>query len=145
MIKRVLLTLSILLTPVVLAPSVFAAGPQVDPLEDVCKSAPTDREPPSACVEKKNTIGGNSQADDSNPLFGPEGIMTKIINILSLIVGIVAVIGIMTAGLRFITSGSNPQQVTVAREMVLYAIVALLVAALAQVLVRFVIGKVTLL
>ena len=140
MIKRILLTLSILLVPIILVSPAFAA--QVDPFDEVCKKEPNA----SACKEKKNTIGGtSSRGDDSNPLFGPEGIMTKIINILSLIVGIVAVIGIMTAGLRFITSGSNPQQVTVAREMVLYAIVALLVAGLAQVLVRFVIGKVTLL
>lgn len=140
MVKRIVLSLFIFLTPIALSSSAFAA--QVDPFSDVCKKEPNA----SACKEKQNTVGNtSSRGDDSNPLFGPEGIMTKIINILSLVVGIVAVIGIMAAGLRFITSGSNPQQVTVAREMVLYAVVGLLVAALAQILVRFVLGKVTLL
>jgi hypothetical protein len=39
--------------------------------------------------------------------------------------------------LRFITSGNNPQEVNVAREMIIYAIVAIFVAASAQIIVRF--------
>lgn len=104
---------------------------KVDPFKDVCSGNSSA----TVCEEKKSTSG-------KNPIYGPDGILTTIINILSIIVGIVAVIGIMAAGLKFITSGSNPQQVTVAREMVLYAVVGLIIAASAQVLVRFIIGKV---
>lgn len=134
-----ILCLTAVLAPLAWAVPVGAA--QVDPFSEVCKSNPDA----SACKEKKSAIGdAGTRSDDNNPLFGPDGVMTKIINILSIIVGIVAVIGIMAAGLRFITSGSNPQQVTVAREMVLYAVVGLIVAASAQMLVRFVLSKVSL-
>lgn len=134
--KKMILMFIVLLGLFIPAQGVFAA--QVDPFNEVCEKNPTA----TACEEKKATINDTgTRDDDQNPLFGPEGIITKIINILSIVVGIVAVIGIMAAGLRFITSGSNPQQVTVAREMVLYAVVALLVAAFAQLLVRFALSK----
>lgn len=127
---------ALLFMPIMVSAPAFAA--QVDPFDQVCKSNPNA----TACKEKKNTIGDTStRDDDKNPLFGTGGILTKIINILSIIVGLAAVIGIMAAGLKFITSGSNPQQVTVAREMVLYAVVGLAVAAFAQLLVRFMLSK----
>lgn len=102
---------------------------------DVFKGVCSDEPDATVCKEK-------ASAKNSNPLFGPKGLLTRIIFILSIIVGIVAVIGIMTAGLKFITSGNNPQQVTVAREMVLYAIVGLLVAAFAQGLVKFILYRI---
>lgn len=87
-------------------------------------------------------VDNNPAADAENPIFGPKGIITTIINLLSVITGIVAVIIIILAGLKYISSGSNPQDVTQARERILYAFVGLIIAALAQVLVRFIIGKV---
>lgn len=77
-----------------------------------------------------------------NPLFGQGGVLTKIVSLLSVVVAIVSIIVIILAGLKFVTSGSNPQDVTNARERIIYALLALVVAALAQVLVRFVIGSV---
>jgi hypothetical protein len=129
MIRNFLVSLAIVLgLTVSLGPVANAA--QVDVFKEVCRKNPTA----TACQEKR-------AAKNSNPIYGQDGILTKVINILSIIVGIAAVLGIMAAGLRFITSGSNPQQVTVAREMVLYAVVGLIVAALAQLLIRFVLSK----
>ena len=100
--------------------------------EEVCVGNASDS---SVCRD-----AGNDGAND-NPLYGPNGIMTVAINLVSLIIGIAAVIVIILAGLKYITSGSNPQEVTKAREMVLYAIVGLIIAALAQALVRFILSK----
>jgi hypothetical protein len=61
---------------------------------------------------------------------------------LSAIVGIVAVIMIIVGGLRYITSGGNDTSVTGAKNTILYAIIGLIIVALAQVLVRFTLSKV---
>ena len=67
----------------------------------------------------------------------------SIINLLSAIVGIVAVIMIIVGGLRYITSGGNEQNVTSAKNTILYAIIGLVVVALAQLIVRFTLNKIT--
>jgi cytochrome b len=66
-----------------------------------------------------------------------------IVNLLSAVVGIVAVIMIIFGGLRYITSGGNDTSVTSAKNTILYAIIGLIIVALAQVLVRFTLNKVT--
>lgn len=66
----------------------------------------------------------------------------QIINLLSALVGIVAVIMIIVGGLRYITSGGNDQSVTSAKNTILYAIIGLIIVALAQVLVRFTLSKI---
>lgn len=65
-----------------------------------------------------------------------------IINILSAIVGIVAVIMIIIGGLRYITSGGNDANVASAKNTILYAIIGLIIVALSQLIVRFVLNKV---
>ena len=66
-----------------------------------------------------------------------------VINLLSVVVGVVAVIMIIVGGLRYITSGGSDTSVTGAKNTILYAIIGLIIVALAQVLVRFVLSKVT--
>jgi hypothetical protein len=92
-----------------------------------------DKRPDAAICKDKNP--------GSNPIYGQDGILTEIINIISILIGIAAVIMIIMGGLKLITSGSNPQDVSSAREMIIYAAVGLIVAGLAQVLVRFILSK----
>ncbi len=70
-------------------------------------------------------------------------IIHTIVNLLSAIVGIVAVIMIIVGGLRYITSGGNDTSVTGAKNTILYAIIGLVVVALAQIIVRFTLSKLT--
>jgi hypothetical protein len=70
-------------------------------------------------------------------------IVHTIINILTAAVGIVAVIMIIVGGFRYITSGGNDTSVTAAKNTILYAIIGLVVVALAQVLVRFTLSRLT--
>jgi hypothetical protein len=70
-------------------------------------------------------------------------LIRTIVNLLSAVVGIVAVIMIIFGGLRYITSGGNDTSVTGAKNTILYAIIGLIIVALAQVLVRFTLNKVT--
>ncbi len=72
-----------------------------------------------------------------------DGIITTVINIFSLVVGVVAVIMIIVGGLKYITSGGDSGNVTGAKNTILYAVIGLVVVALAQFIVKFVLGKAT--
>ena len=69
-------------------------------------------------------------------------LISEAINILSVLVGVVAGVMIIIGGLRYITSGGNDTSVTGAKNTLLYAIVGLVIVALAQVIVHFVLSKV---
>ncbi len=79
---------------------------------------------------------------DSNPIFGDNSVLMTLTNLLTTVVAIAAIIMIILAGLKYVTSGNNPQEVTSARERIIYAVIALVVAALAQVIVRFGIDRI---
>jgi hypothetical protein len=69
-------------------------------------------------------------------------ILTLVVNIFSLIVGVVAVVMIIVGGLRYITSGGESSNVSTAKNTIIYAVVGLVVVALAQFIVHFVLAKV---
>lgn len=70
-------------------------------------------------------------------------ILADIINIFSLIVGIIAVIMIIFAGFKYITSGGNQENVKTAKQAIIYAIIGLIIVALAQIIVKFVLNQAT--
>lgn len=70
-------------------------------------------------------------------------IITAVVNILSVIVGIVAVIMIVIGGFKYITSSGDANKTASARNTIIYALVGLIIVALAQVIVRFVLARAT--
>lgn len=70
-------------------------------------------------------------------------VITDVVNIFSVLVGVVAVIMIIWGGLRYITSGGDSGKITSAKNTIIYALIGLVVVALAQFIVKFVLGKVT--
>lgn len=104
------------------------AGAAVPFFKDVCQQ---NSQQSTVCEDA-------SQGQNANPLYGPRGIITTVVDLLSLVVGIAAVIGIIAAGIKFLTSASNPEEASKARELVIYAVIGLMVAAAAQALVRVV-------
>lgn len=94
----------------------------------------------AACSGLNQVDGGTAQ-DCSTLSGGSEGItriVSAIVEILSLVVGILAVIMIVIAGFKYITSGGDSGRVSSAKSTLIYALVGLAVAALAQFLVTFV-------
>ncbi len=87
--------------------------------------------------------GANCQATGQSGIEKINRVIRSLINTLSLIVGIVAVVMIIIGGLRYITSGGSDTSVTSAKNTILYAIIGLIIVALAQVLVRFVLRQIT--
>lgn len=71
-----------------------------------------------------------------------DNLIEDVVNIFSLIVGVVAVIMIIIGGFQYITSAGDSNKVSTAKNTILYAIIGLIIVALAQIIVRFVLGRV---
>lgn len=88
------------------------------------------------------TLGSNSDCSDT-----PDGsvsinsAITTVITLLSFIVGIVAVIMVITAGFKYVTAGGDSNKITSAKNTLIYAIIGVAIAVLAQVIVHFVLEK----
>lgn len=67
-------------------------------------------------------------------------LLTTVINWISVIVGVIAVIMIIVGGLRYITSGGESGKVSSAKTTIIYALIGLVVVALAQLIVHFVLN-----
>ncbi len=89
-----------------------------------------------------NTDAANCAAAGDNAKTRVNTILTTVINIFSVVVGFVAVVMIIIGGLKYITSSGDSGNVTGAKNTILYAIIGLVVVALAQIIVHFVLQKV---
>lgn len=69
--------------------------------------------------------------------------VAKIINILSVVAGALAVVMIIIGGFRYITSAGSAEGTKAARQTIIYAIVGLVIVALAQIIVHFVLHNTT--
>lgn len=127
----------------VIALSIFglfglASGPvvsAVDVTSSICESAPSPK--PPACVD----IQAQTEAD-ANPLFGKDGVVTKGVNIFTLVVGVIAVIMMLVSGVRFVLSAGDANTTTSARNGIIYAVVGLVIVVLAQLIVSLVLKKI---
>ncbi len=86
------------------------------------------------------TAGGNNCAQTGTTSV--DSVVRTVVNILSIVVGVVAVIMIIIGGLKYITSTGDSAKVSSAKNTILYAIVGLVIVALAQVIVRYVMNSV---
>jgi hypothetical protein len=92
-------------------------------------------DPATGCTPA-DTQAQNSSADLTNTF-------RFIVNVFSVIVGVIAVVMIIYGGLRYITSGGDSGKITSAKNTIIYAIIGLIIVALAQFIVQFVLGKAT--
>ena len=67
--------------------------------------------------------------------------VTLALNLFSAIVGIIAVVMIIVGGVKYITSQGESSNITAAKNTILYAVIGLVVVALAQIIVRFVLER----
>jgi hypothetical protein len=88
-----------------------------------------------------NTSGSQQCDVDSASGTSLTSLIRKIINIFSVIIGVIAVIMIIIGGLKYITSGGESSNVSGAKNTIIYAIVGLIVVALAQFIVHFVLAN----
>lgn len=80
--------------------------------------------------------GGNVSSDPAGSL---SSIIRDILNILSAFAGILAVVMIIVAGFRYTASAGSEESVKKAKSSIVYAIIGVVIVAVAQVIVHFVI------
>lgn len=140
MIKKLLIMVTIFgLTAFVGGGTVFAQSTTTDP------NASTST---SLFSSSKDAACGGAQASDSpvncdTAKAGTtvDGLIKTGLNILSVIIGVAAVIMIIIGGFKFVTSQGESANIASARNTILYAIIGLVVVALAQFIVFFVLAK----
>lgn len=65
----------------------------------------------------------------------------NVVNIFSILVGVVSIIMLIYGGFRYITSGGESGRVGNAKNTIIYAIIGLIIVAIAQVIVHFVLTQ----
>ncbi|MGH7142139.1 MAG: hypothetical protein ACREF5_01550 [Candidatus Saccharimonadales bacterium] len=88
-----------------------------------------------------STLCGQSNTS-SNPLAGPNGLLLIIANVIAIVAGLAAVIIIIISGLRLVTSGGDPSRAAGARSALIYAIVGLVIIALADTIISLVLSRI---
>jgi hypothetical protein len=93
------------------------------------------------CAGTQGTISGTGATACTGKVSDFDRFVSFALNILSIVVGIAAVIMIIVAGFRYITSSGKEENVKTAKNTILYAIIGLVVVALAQIIVHFVLTE----
>ncbi len=79
--------------------------------------------------------------DNRTDLFGDGSVFQRITNTLLFLVGAISVIMLIVGGIRYIISSGDQNQVTGAKNTIMYAIVGIIVAVMAWGIVNFVLTK----
>lgn len=110
------------------------AASAYNPLDEACKNieGANNPEDSAACRDSKST---------NNPVTGKDGVILRVTTIIASIAGIVAVIMIIIAGAKMITSGGDANAVKESRGKLLHAVIGLVIIVLAQSIVALVITK----
>jgi len=96
----------------------------------------------SICSGQSTAYCSDTANSGQNDIYGPTGLITSAIDIISYIAGIAAIIVLMIGGFRFVVSGGDANSVSGARNMILYALVGFVVIGAAQLIMRFIIGTI---
>jgi Type IV secretion system pilin len=93
------------------------------------------------CGATGNITGtGCAPADKANDKV--QATIKLAIRIFQVVVGLIAIFYVITGGLKYITSGGDSGGVGTAKNTILYAAIGLVVVALAEVVVQFVLNNV---
>lgn len=103
-------------------------------------AAPTAPAPQSTAA--KDACDGLTQIDASHDCQSGDSTIGNIIkaavSILSYVIGAVAIVMVIIAGLKYSVSAGDSGRISSAKNTLVYALIGLAVAALAQILVHFV-------
>jgi cytochrome bd-type quinol oxidase subunit 2 len=101
----------------------------------------------AACEGLALTGGGGCDTDPNDP-NNPNTANNKVsstiatvINLFSLVVGVVAVIMIIIGGFKYVISNGDSNNINSAKNTILYALIGLVIVAMSQVIVRFVLNE----
>ncbi len=140
--KLILATITSLLLfggfSVALTPLVFAA-PAPEPAATTT-SATTNSAADQVC-QGLSQADGSTGCDSKGTGKTATSLINTIINLFSWAIGVIAVIMIIFGGFKFVASTGDSGKVASARSTIIYALIGLVVVALAQTIVKFVLGQ----
>lgn len=126
-IKKILLALSIIFTfSWVVAPVGYAQLSK----DQVCEGVGAVQSGSGGCKSQGAT--GQSSVEST---------IKKVVDVLSFVVGVASVIMIIIGGLRYVLSNGDSGNITSAKNTIIYSLVGLVIVALAQIIVNFVIKE----
>lgn len=105
---------------------------------------------PQASVYAQSAPGSNGRAEACKAIGGGgcdnggdevSRVIKVAINVLSAIGAVIAIITVIIGGMRYITSGGDSNNVSSAKNTIIYALVGLIIIAFAQVIVQFVLER----
>ncbi len=88
----------------------------------------------AVCTDKGNNT--------SDPLTGQNGLLHGIATIIAVVSGIIAIIIILTAGLRYVTSGGDAAGIKSAKDAIIATVVGLVIIELSDAIISFVLGRI---
>lgn len=130
MIRKLFTTITMLAS--LSLPLLPATALAYNPVGGVCDLPGTQR---SALCQGQ----GDSTQD---PLTGPKGLIRGIANILAFVTGLGAVVTIIVGGVRLITANGDANQVKGARGAIVAAVIGLVIIALADTIIGFVLSRI---
>jgi hypothetical protein len=106
-----------------------------------CDASNFNEHDPDPAKRKSNICGDvSSTAGHTKQYNSVLKVINTAANILAMITGVYAVIMVMVGGFSIITSGGNAEKVAAGRRRIIYALVGIVVVALAWVITSFIIN-----
>lgn len=130
-ILNVLALISLSVAPIAILPGSATAAPASKP----CPATPGD-------AKTQVLIGIDQTGNNCNESQVTDTVAAAV-KLISYVAGIVAVIMILVSGFKFMTSAGDAGKTASARSTLIYAMIGLAVAALAQAIVQFVLSTTT--
>lgn len=130
--RRFIITLVAVLSLAVVPAGIFSGN--------VLAACPKADSPNSDTSAKGQVLTGVGQTGSDCSDTQVTSTLAAIVTILSYVVGIIAVIVVINGGFKYITSGGEASKVANAKSTLVYALVGVAIAALAQFLVHFVLN-----
>lgn len=119
-------TLTMFALPTVVPVAVYASTPNIS--GNICGGI-------DASASATSCSSGNANGKVSK-------LLTDAIELISWLVGIVSVIMIMVGGFQYVVSNGDSSKISTAKNTIIFALVGLIIVAMAQFIVHFVIGRV---
>jgi Type IV secretion system pilin len=105
-------------------PTTFAEQSEIS--KDICKGVVSASGDSCSATESTKTVND---------------LINDVINLLSWAIGVIAVVMLIFGGFKFVTSAGDSGKVSSARQTIVYAVIGLIIVALAQTIVKFVVGQ----
>ena len=75
------------------------------------------------------------------PRLTGDQVLTNVLNVFYFLIGVIAVITIIIAGIRYASSGGDAGKVTSAKNQILYSVIGVIVVMVAFTITNFVVGR----